>query len=156
MIEEEAVVSDVKDDYVWLKTGQREGCGSCSSKDSCSTTVLSPLFKKIDKNLKVHTELSLKPGDVVILGVDEKTLLRAAISLYAIPILVLIIFSIFGQQFALNYYPENVELFSIISGLLAVSFLFLKRWLFTGKIDQISGVQVLRVKQSIIKFGLLP
>jgi sigma-E factor negative regulatory protein RseC len=89
MLEESAIVVKIDQGQTWVVGTQNNACAGCAQKTSCSTTALSSVLKK--KPVPVDSELSLQIGDTVIVAIDESHLLRAAFSLYILPLIALFI-----------------------------------------------------------------
>lgn len=85
MIEELAVVAKIENNQVWVQAGANKGCGGCQQKSSCSTSVLDKLTRK--REVAVDSEIELKAGDEVVIGIEEGVLIKASLLLYLIPLL---------------------------------------------------------------------
>lgn len=89
MLEESAIVVKIEQGQTWVVGTQNSTCSGCAQKASCSTMALASVLKK--KPIPVDNELNLQIGDTVIVAIDESDLLRAAFSLYLIPLIALFI-----------------------------------------------------------------
>ena len=89
MLEESAIVVKIDQGQTWVVGTQNNGCAGCAQKTSCSTTALASVLKK--KPVPVDSEPGLQIGDTVIVAIDESHLLRAAFSLYILPLIALFI-----------------------------------------------------------------
>jgi sigma-E factor negative regulatory protein RseC len=122
MIEETAVVVNASQGYAWVRPEKSSGCGSCSSKSSCSSTSTLSLFKK-DENVlkKVVNSVHAKPGDKVVIGLESGDLLKSSLLAYILPLVSLILFAIAGQFFfsQLNYNAEIGAMLFGVAGLFA-------------------------------------
>ena len=87
MIEELAVVVKIENHQVWVEAGQNSACGGCQQKASCTTNALGNVLKK--KTVPVDSCIQLKPGDQVMVAIDESLLLRASLLLYLVPLIAL-------------------------------------------------------------------
>ncbi|PKM10996.1 MAG: Fis family transcriptional regulator [Gammaproteobacteria bacterium HGW-Gammaproteobacteria-3] len=85
MIEEVAVVSKIENNQVWVETATSQGCGGCRQKSACSTSVLDQWLHK--RAVAVDCAIDLNPGDEVLIGIEEGTLIRASLLLYLLPLL---------------------------------------------------------------------
>ncbi len=87
MIEERGVVISVETDGVWVATQRKTTCGSCSAKAACGQGILAAL--SADKKphiVKVHSDLKLRKGDQVTLGISEQSLVHSAFLVYMLPL----------------------------------------------------------------------
>lgn len=75
----------VEDGRVWVDARARSSCGRCASKGGCSTVTLSRLFCASPRLFSLSTNLNLNVGDVVIIGMDERLILKSALTAYALP-----------------------------------------------------------------------
>lgn len=87
MIEELAVVAKIENRQVWVENGRNSACGGCQQKTSCTTNAIGSLLKK--KLVPVNSDIPLKPGDEVMVTIDENLLLRASLLLYLTPLIAL-------------------------------------------------------------------
>jgi sigma-E factor negative regulatory protein RseC len=120
MIEESATVVQVKDGYTIVTTRQRAACGSCHSAGSCSTTVLSGLFKRRQNQLRVLNPIAAQPGEQVIIGLQEQALLKVSISAYLLPLACMLLLAIVVQQVSDRFMLSLGELPAIVGGLLGL------------------------------------
>ncbi|MCU7871567.1 MAG: SoxR reducing system RseC family protein [Candidatus Thiodiazotropha sp. (ex Lucinoma borealis)] len=129
MIEEPATVISLENDFAIVETQQRAACGSCSSVNSCSTTVLSGLFKRRHNRLKVANPIQARPGEQVIIGLQEQALLKVSFIAYLLPLVCMILVAILVQSLATQFAWQGGELPQVIGGLLGLisGFLLLKR-----------------------------
>lgn len=118
MIEENATVVQVKSGYAIVETQQRAACGSCDSAGSCSTTVLSGLFKRRHNQLKVLNPIDAQPGQQVIIGLQERALLKVSFLAYLLPLAGMLLLAMLAQQLALNIGLGLGELPGVVGGLL--------------------------------------
>ncbi|MDO8845047.1 SoxR reducing system RseC family protein [Methylicorpusculum sp.] len=96
MIEETAVVSKVENHHVWVESKPASGCGSCKQNGSCSTSVLSKMIRK--RSVEVDSDIDLRTGDEVVIGIQESVLIRASMLLYLAPLVVMVLVGISVQE----------------------------------------------------------
>ncbi len=96
MVEEEAIVTQVKDQQAWLKPTQTGGCKACLQQSTCGTSILSGLLPK--REFAVDSNLALQVGDRVIVAVDDSQLLLCSFLLYLVPLLVMIVVVILSSS----------------------------------------------------------
>ncbi len=100
MIEENAIVTKIENQHVWVQGQQNNACGGCAQKSSCSTSVLSQWMPQ--KNLEVVSDFQLNVGDKVTIGIDEKLLLQASLLLYLFPLIVMFIAAAIADYLTTN------------------------------------------------------
>lgn len=87
MIEEPGIVLAVDTDGVWVATQRKTTCGSCSAKAACGQGILNSLSAdKQPHTIKVRSDLQLREGDQVTLGISENALVRSAFLVYMLPL----------------------------------------------------------------------
>lgn len=149
MIEENATVVRLEEDYAYVETAQRAACGSCQSAGSCSTTVLSGLFKRRRNQLKVLNPIQAQPGQQVIIGLQEQALLKVSLSAYLLPLASMLLSAILMQQLSERLQFSLGELPSIAGGLLGLIIgLFLFRRLSQGRSSD-PGYQAVILRQAM-------
>ena len=85
-VEQSARVVSVGAGSVLVEPVEPEGgCGACGGK-GCGTRRLAELFSRRPRNFRADSELSLQPGDRVVVGVAEGAVLAAALRLYGLPL----------------------------------------------------------------------
>lgn len=115
MIEALAVVVKVENHHIWVEAGQNSACGGCVQKASCSSNVLGNTLKK--KSVPVDSVIKLNVGEQVLVGIDEKLLLRASLLLYLLPLIAL--FTGAGISDWLLAGMPSVDVVTAISGFLS-------------------------------------
>lgn len=117
MIEEAGVVVTVESDAVWVATQRKTTCGSCSARMTCGQGLMTSLASDKKPHLiKISTDLLLREGDQVTLGMPEELLVRSAFLVYMLPLLAMFI-SALGVN-ALNA-SEPWIIFAAVLGFLA-------------------------------------
>jgi sigma-E factor negative regulatory protein RseC len=150
MIEETATVISVDDGYAVVETKQRPACGACDSASSCSTSLLSGLFKRRHNQLRVANPIHAKPGERVVIGVEEGAFIKVSFLAYLLPLLCMIMMAMLMQLVAKHFVWQIGELPQVIGGLLGlISGFFLLRF-FTGQKQEKSSYQavILRLSNS--------
>ena len=109
MIEEKATVQSVKDQLINIVTTQSSGCYQCNQADSCSTSILTNFFGNKSVELQLYSDMSLKAGDKVIIGMQEGVFIGLTCMIYILPLIGLFLFAVFGQ-FTERYFNVNNEL----------------------------------------------
>ncbi|MEJ2610081.1 MAG: SoxR reducing system RseC family protein [Candidatus Thiodiazotropha sp.] len=120
MIEEVATVIRLDQEFAIVETQQHAPCGSCSSEGSCSTTILAGLFKRRNYQLKVLNRVDAKPGEQVIIGLQENILLKISFLTYLFPLISMILVAMLAAGIA-NFFDLSAgELPQVTGGLLGL------------------------------------
>ena len=99
MLKESAIVINYQAGVATVKCQSKTACGSCSAKDACGTSALSELTGTAGEHIfSIPTIMPLKVGQRVEIGLPETSLISAALLLYSLPLLVLLLSTI-GSQF---------------------------------------------------------
>ena len=156
MIEETAMVLDCDAGFAFVETQVQAACGSCQAQSGCSTSVLSGLFKRRHNRLKVLNPIQARPGQRVIIGIQEQALVSVSLMAYLLPLLSMILFAI-GLQEATEYWQwQGGELGSILGGLcgLIIGLFLVKRFAYRHRHDRAYQAVILRqVAGTPIQFG---
>lgn len=115
----------VEGERIWVQTHRKSVCGACSARKGCGTASLEQFFGKRRTQMIVSSELPVIPGDEVMLGIDEATLLRGSLLLYGLPLMLMLVSAVLIQSLV----PSGGE-FPIVAG--AISGLFLGLFLVAG------------------------
>jgi sigma-E factor negative regulatory protein RseC len=118
MIEETATVVGLDDEYAIVETERRAACGSCDSAGSCSTSVLSGLFKRRQNQFRVLNTIHARPGQQVIIGLQESAFLKVSAAAYLLPLIGMLGLAIACQVVAGHLSISAGELPAIVGGLL--------------------------------------
>lgn len=148
MIEEPATVISIDDDYAVVETQQRAACGACASASSCSTSVLSGLFKRRLNRLRVSNPIHAKPGTRVIIGVEENAFLKISFLVYLLPLVCMIVMAILMQAVATNFIWLTGELPQVVGGLLGLIGGFFLLRLFAGQNQDQPGYQAVILRSA--------
>lgn len=125
MLKESAVVISYENGIAKVKCQSQSACGQCAAKNSCGTSSLSELNGKRGEHIfTVATMIPLREGQVVEIGLEEKSMLFSALLMYIMPLAVLLLTT------GLSHYISENELSRalIIFLFTAISFVFIKRY----------------------------
>ncbi len=95
MIEENGVVVGLKGEWAIVKPITSGGCSSCSANQGCGTASLARFFGQRQQQHYAHNPLHAKPGDRVVMGLEEKALVSGSLLMYLLPLLFMIMGAIF-------------------------------------------------------------
>ncbi|WP_407295826.1 SoxR reducing system RseC family protein [Stutzerimonas zhaodongensis] len=146
MIEEVGRVVALAPGAVWVETKRSSTCSSCSVKNGCGQGVMDRLGIRERRNLTLALcDLRLSVGDGVVIGVQERTLLRGAALVYLFPLIALLLSAAVAS--ALSAVEANVMLAGICG--FAISWLVVyKRSQYTASDPELQPV-VLRATMTV-------
>ncbi len=98
MLEEEGVVTAVEGRMARIQVQPRSACGHCSARSGCGTSLLSGFLGRRSGSFWVHDPVGARPGDQVVIGLEEAQLRRASLLLYLLPILALMAGAVAGDR----------------------------------------------------------
>ncbi len=85
MIKEQALVTRVTGNRVYIQSMQSSACQHCIQQDSCGTALYAKILPS--REIALFSKLNLHAGDTVIVGIEENHLLRASLFVYLLPLL---------------------------------------------------------------------
>lgn len=111
MIEERAVVvsidmaslgslsSDISDtSTATLEIERKTACGLCGQTRGCGNSIWGKLFAHQSSAFKAQNRINAKVGESVIVGINEKALLKSALLLYILPLATMLIGAILATK----------------------------------------------------------
>lgn len=162
MIEENATVvrihsvegecsSHAESTAVTVESEIKSSCSGCKQVDNCGSGQVAKAFPQPKLSLQLETELPVKVGDTVVLGLSDKHLLLSAWQVYLWPLLGLVLASVFGQ-WLINHNILNHELLAIALGVLGgyLGFCLARYQQKRGKYCNLLIPRILRIKNSPI------
>lgn len=127
MIEEQALVVGVENEQLILEAQTRSTCGACNARAGCGTSVLAKVVGRKFTRFLANNTVNAKPGDVVMVGIPERSLLTGSLVIYLLPIVMMLIFSLVGDQ----VFPSSDHDSSLVFGLIGLLVgLKVSRWYF--------------------------
>ncbi len=85
MLEQTAEVVKTASDGIWVQAVEPSGCGTCGGQ-GCSSRRIAELFQRKPRHFLVDCDLSLAPGDRVVVGIARGSVLRSALRAYGLPL----------------------------------------------------------------------
>lgn len=85
MLEQTAKVVKTASDGVWVQAVEPSGCGTCGGQ-GCSSRRIAELFQRKPRLFRVDCDLSLSPGDRIVVGIADGSVLRSALRAYGLPL----------------------------------------------------------------------
>jgi len=113
MIEETAIVLDVKNQQVLLETQRKSACQTCSVKSGCGTSTLAKVVGKRSSQFIVDNHLNVQVGDRVIVAIDENALVQGSLLMYFFPLICMMLAGLLAEVLFAN---EGVTILSVIAG----------------------------------------
>jgi len=154
MIEETAKVITIKDRFAWVETERKTTCGTCAVNKGCGTSVLSQVLGNKRASIRILNDIGAKPGDAVVIGIQEGTLVKGSMMIYMLPLIIMLggalVGSLVTSLFGIDYTEGWQILFSL--GGLVIGFYWVN--VFSERIAQNADYQAvaLRMAQSVIQF----
>ncbi|MBA5763868.1 SoxR reducing system RseC family protein [Vibrio sp. 404] len=130
---------------VELSCEQQTSCSSCSSQKSCGTGIVSKAVGSKVLHWHLFTDQSLKTGQVVEIGMAEKSLLQSAAIVYLTPLFALILGAVVAHLWVAPLLGLGEGIVILISALFAVSGIALAKRL-ASRLEQQSSQQVILLR----------
>lgn len=98
MIEERAVILSLEkaiqkpsddfqpDSFATLEIERKTACGLCGQTRGCGNSIWGKLFRHQTTAFRAQNRINAKVGQSVIVGINEKALLKSALLLYILPL----------------------------------------------------------------------
>lgn len=103
MIEETAQVVETSGEFAWVETEPKSGCSTCATSSGCGSASIARLFRRSPTRLKVVNSVGARPGDEVVIGIEESALLSGALAMYMLPLVLLIMCAAIGEWLAQSW-----------------------------------------------------
>ncbi len=116
MIEETALILNCDGEFADIQTKPQGSCGGCSASGVCGTGVFSKVFGNRVTVVRVVNNINAKPGDQVIIGLQESALSRVSFVFYMLPIISMILLALLGQESAIRLGYASYDLFAVLGG----------------------------------------
>ena len=158
MIEERAVILSLqsepsqKQTTATLEIERKTACGLCGKTRGCGNSIWGRLFGHQTTAFKAQNRINANVGDSVIVGINEKALLKSALLLYILPLVTLF----FGAILASQLWQTNE---SVIMGAaigLVLGLLWVKGHTMSNQYFSLQQPVILRLassQESAIKFN---
>ena len=85
MLEQTAEVIKTAANGIWVQAVEPSGCGTCGGQ-GCASRRIAEMFQRKPRHFLVDCDLSLSPGDRVVVGIARGSVLRSAVRVYALPL----------------------------------------------------------------------
>jgi len=97
MIEQQAQVVAIDNTEVTVESLVSSSCSGCKQVESCGSGQIAKAFPQKKLKVTLQTELPVKIGDFVMLGLSEEILLKSAWQVYIWPLIGMIFGGFLGQ-----------------------------------------------------------
>lgn len=146
MIEETGRVISVQGDLAEVEGQPRSGCGSCAVKGTCGTSLLARYFGPRRLLMRAHNPIGARPGEQVVIGLSEGSLLEASVLAYLVPLLAMIGGAVAGAFVAERLVPTYTQILSAMTGLggLAAALAWLVGFIRARSLDERYRPRILR------------
>jgi sigma-E factor negative regulatory protein RseC len=121
MLEESAQVVRIDGPDVWVETLRQSTCSGCAAEKGCGTAALAKVLGNRRNRVRALSRIPLGIGDRVVIGVQERALVRGSMAVYAVPILLLLVGAVLGELGAERRLWDNAETASVVLGLAGLS-----------------------------------
>ena len=148
MITENAIVVSIENNQTWIETQRKSTCGQCSANKGCGTSVLSKVIGNKLSKIKAINNIDAQVGDEVVIGLNEHSLLKGAFMIYMLPLILLFLFSFFGQLLSHNLQIQNNEFIIILFAVLGFYLGMRKVKLFSSSIAKNENYQPVILKKT--------
>lgn len=120
-VEAIARVVRIEDGLAWFEPEQTTSCGHCASAAQCGAKGIGSLASRVElRRFRLDNATGLGIGERVVVGVDERSLLRASLTAYALPLLAALAIGALAQAlFASDLATMMSMAFGLAAGLLA-------------------------------------
>jgi len=121
LIEEQARVLKAENGKVLVETQRTSACGHCAAKSGCGTHVLQKVLGKKRNLIYVNSNLAVKEGDIVILGLHEEAFIRGSTLVYLLPLVGFILFGLFGEFLSAQLSMLNTDYLSVFTAFMGLA-----------------------------------
>lgn len=96
MLEQTVEVIKTAPDGIWVQAVEPSGCGTCGGR-GCSSRRIAEWFQREPRLFRVDCDLSLAPGDRVVVGIADGSVLSGALRAYGLPLALMLAGALLGQ-----------------------------------------------------------
>ncbi|GLS82511.1 SoxR reducing system RseC family protein [Paraferrimonas haliotis] len=101
---------------VVIEVERKSACNHCDSKDNCGVSSVSKAFSNKKQLIELTTSEVFETGDMVKLGIPERTFLRSAAMVYLVPLMGFIAGALLGGSLS-QVLQSNHDLTSLVTAL---------------------------------------
>lgn len=122
MIEEEALVTRVEAEQVWVERPRQSACASCNT--PCATAGVADYLDQSKPgrvaSVAVYSDIELRTGDRVILGLPEGAIVKGSLAIYLLPLLGLLTGAILGKTLGVYWPSASADMVAASGGFLGL------------------------------------
>lgn len=96
MIEETAIVDACDGDVAVVQVQRAAGCSTCSTAAGCGHSAVAGYFARRATRVMVQNPVGARPGERVVVGIEEGPFVLASLAIYLLPLGTLILGAAFG------------------------------------------------------------
>src|SRR4030042_2544640 len=96
MLEQTAEVIKTAADGIWVQAVEPSGCGTCGGQ-GCASRRIAEMFQRKPRHFLVDCDLSLSPGDGVVVGIAHGSVLRSALRVLGLPLGLMLVGALLAQ-----------------------------------------------------------
>jgi sigma-E factor negative regulatory protein RseC len=100
VIEETAIVEACKGDLAVVDVQRAGGCSTCTTSAGCGHSAVAAYFARRTARVVVQNPLGARPGERVVVGIEEGAFVAASLALYIVPLGALILGAALGGDLA--------------------------------------------------------
>ena len=116
-MDQDAIVVRVEGNLAYVEVGGAgAGCGRCHEAGGCQSSILGQLFRTGPRQFGIANAIGAVPGDHVIVRVASGATLRAALLVYAMPVLFLLLGTLAGTAYGGDGNPDSMAALGAIFG----------------------------------------
>lgn len=97
MIETPARVVRVEGATAWVCAESPSSCGACGGK-GCGASLYARLLHPHEPEYAVGNPIDARPGEPVVVGIEDGALLKAALAAYIVPLFLVLLGALVGSQ----------------------------------------------------------
>ena len=150
MIEEHAVILSLQSEpsqtqtTATLEIERKTACGLCGQTRGCGNSIWGKLFGHQTTAFKAQNRINAKVGDSVIVGINEKALLKSALLLYILPLVTLFFGAILASQL---WQTDGITMLGAAIGLV-LGLLWVKGHTMSNRYFNLQQLVILRLASS--------
>jgi sigma-E factor negative regulatory protein RseC len=121
VLEEVGTVVDTEGEYAWIETDRQSACGACASRQGCAGGSMASVFGRRPVRIRSRNAIGARPGDRVLVAVNEAALSEGSLTAYAVPLLGLLVGAGLGQLLAIRLALAQPDGAALILGALGLA-----------------------------------